>query len=83
MCRFQEKVQFSSLGMNRDYNTYDCDTIIVCNLLLHHEGCTMNKNNGKSAQRRHKNCMLAVVRWSEKFHIAADPVTRGRGTAKI
>jgi len=43
----------------------------------------MNKNNGKSAQRRHKNCMLAVVRWSEKFHIAADPVTRGRGTAKI
>jgi len=40
-------------------------------------------NQWKSAQRRRKHCVLAVVRRHQKFSPRRRPPSRGRGTAKI
>jgi len=40
-------------------------------------------NNEKSAQRRRKHCALAVVRRSQKFSPAADPLPDGAGRPKF
>ena len=37
----------------------------------------------KSAQRRRKHCTLAVVRRSQKFRPAADPLPGGAGRPKF
>ena len=42
-----------------------------------------NKQNEKSAQRRRKHCALAVVRQSQKFGPAADPLPGGAGRTKF
>jgi len=39
--------------------------------------------NEINAQRRRKQCVLAVVRGSQKFSPRSRPPSRGRGTAKI
>jgi len=38
------------------------------------EARTKTKTDEKSALRRRKHCALAVVRWSQKFSPAADPL---------
>ena len=38
--------------------------------------------NEKSARRRRKHCALAIVRRSQKFRHAADPLPRGAGRTK-
>jgi len=40
-------------------------------------------NNEKSARMRRKHCALAVVRWSQKFRPAADPLPGGAGQPKF
>jgi len=42
-----------------------------------------NNQNEKSAQRRRKHCALAVVRRSQKFPLAADPLPGGMGRPKF
>jgi len=37
----------------------------------------------KSAQERCKHCMLAVVRWSQKFSPTTDPLAGGAGQPKF
>ena len=42
-----------------------------------------HKSNEKSTWRRCKHCALAVVRHSQKFHPAADPLPGGAGRPKF
>ena len=42
-----------------------------------------NSHNEKSARRRRKHCALAVVRRSQKFRPAADPLPGGAGWPKF
>ena len=48
-----------------------------------HSVTQTNKCNEKSARRRCKHCALAVVRRSQKFCSAADPLPGGAGRKKI
>jgi len=43
----------------------------------------MQTNNEKVPSERRKHCVLAVVRWSQKFPPHRRPSSRGRRTAKI
>ena len=47
--------------------------------------CTdsFQNNNEKSARRRHKHCLLAAVRWSQKFHPTADPFSGTRDAQNL
>jgi len=47
------------------------------------EARTKTKTDEKSARRRRKHCALAVVRWSQKFSPAADPLPGGTGRPKF
>ena len=53
--------------------------IIICN----NNDCNNNDNDEKSARRRRKHCTLAVVRRSQKFRPAADPIPGGTGWPKF
>jgi len=52
-------------------------------LVYWHIGKNINIVNEKSARRRRKHCALAVVRRSQKFRPAADPLPGSAGRPKF
>jgi len=52
-------------------------------IVSHSVDITKQSSNEKNAQRRRKHRALAVVRWSQKFCLAANPLPGGAGRPKF